>query len=323
MAAPQQRGLRRRIADWFINNAGWIRFTIWLAFVLIVIWLDIYLYIHYPKIVGPEVFTGVLIAVVTIAPFLYRRIVDAPILRIEIPEEDVVRKPILVTLNLPQACKCSAQQQQSQQMLWCLCQCPTPQQPAIVCYCPHQLIIQQPQQQAQQPPQQQVQQQQASQEVGYLRLRVRNTGLAAAEKCVFQVRIARWPSNCSANCHAPSDEYVDWHDVTWAGWEQNILIRPNDVRYANIAIMPLDANKQACLNAPWQCDNKVNPCGPLIAWIAKRETFMQGCRSQDGLVAGEYVIDVQVTCRNGRKKPERLRLRIFQDWNNTDIMMAC
>jgi hypothetical protein len=277
MATPQ----RRHFADWLINtgywliNTGWGRFTIWLAFVLIAIWLDIYLYIRYPKIVGPEVFTGVLIAVVTIAPFLYRRIVDVPILSIEVPEENVIRKPEFITYSPP-------------------------------CLCP-----------AQQP--QQTQQQVPAQLIGYLRLRVRNTGLAAAEKCVFQVRIARWPSNCPANCHAPSDEYVDWHDVTWAGWKQNILIRPNDVRYANIAIMPLDANKQACLPVSWQCDNKVNPCGPLIAWIAKRETFMQGCRSQDGLVAGEYVIDVQVTCRNGRKKPERLRLRVGQNWNVTDI----
>jgi hypothetical protein len=29
------------------------------------------------------------------------------------------------------------------------------------------------------------------QEAGYLRLRVRNTGLAAAEGCVFQVRVVR------------------------------------------------------------------------------------------------------------------------------------
>jgi hypothetical protein len=241
-----------------------------------VIWLDIYLYIHYPKIVGPEVFTSVLIAVVTIAPFLYRRIVDVPILRIEIPEENVVRKPEFITYLPP-------------------------------CLCP-----------AQQP--QQTQQQVPTQLIGYLRLRVRNTGLTAAEKCVFQVRIARWPSNCPANCHAPSDEYVDWHDVTWADRKQNILIRPNDVRYANIAIMPLNANKQACLPVSWQCDNKVNPCGPLIAWIAKRETFMQGCRSQDGLVAGEYVIDVQVTCRNGQKTVRGLRLRVYQDWGFTDIV---
>jgi hypothetical protein len=290
MAAPQQRGLRRRIADWFINNAGWIRFTIWLAIILFAIGLDIYLYIRYPKIVGPEIFTGVLIAVVTIAPFLYRRIADVPILRIEVPEEGVIKKPILVTLNLPQACLCPAQQPQ------------------------------QTQQQAQQPPQQQVQQQQVRQEVGYLRLRVRNTGLAAAEECVFQVRIVGWPSNCPANCHAPSDEYVDWQDVTWADWEQNILIRPNDVRYANIIMMPLQ-NARACLHTPWHCANQ---CGPLIAWITKREVFdpRLGCaaRLQDGLVAGEYVIDVQVTCRNGRKKPERLRLRVDQDWGFTDIV---
>jgi hypothetical protein len=51
---------------------------------------------------------------------------------------------------------------------------------------------------------------------------------------------------------------------------------------------------------------------------------MLGCtaRLQDGLVPGEYVMDVQVTCRNGQKTLKGLRLRISQDWNNTDIMMA-
>ena len=116
----------------------------------------------------------------------------------------------------------------------------------------------------------------------------------------------------------PSDEYADWHDVTWADGLPSIVIRPNDVRYANIAIMPLNANKQACLPAPWHCANQ---CNPIIAWIAKRDVFMLGCtaKPQDGLVPGEYVIDVQVTCRNGRKKPERLRLRVDQNWNVMDI----
>lgn len=143
------------------------------------------------------------------------------------------------------------------------------------------------------------------------------------EKCVFQVRITRWPSNCPANYHAPSDEYVDWQDVTWADGLPSIMIRPNDVRYANIAIMPLDANKQACLPILWHCDDKVNPCGPLIAWIAKRDIFdpRLGCaaRLQDGLVPGEYRIYVQVTCRNGQKTLKGLRLRVSADWNTTDI----
>jgi len=182
MATPQQRGLRRRVVDWFINT-GWKRLAIWLIIIFLPIVVDV-LYIYK---FGPEMFTGFLI---------------------------------------------------------------------------------------------------------------------------------------DANCHAPSDEYVDWQDVTWAGWEPHILIRPNDVRYANIAIMPLDANKQACLHAQWRCDNQVNPCGPLIAWIAKREIFMQGCRPQDGLVAGEYVIDVQVTCRNGQKTVRGLRLRVDQNWNVTDITTA-
>jgi hypothetical protein len=225
--------------------------------------------------VGPEVFTGVLIAVVTIAPFLYRRIAGVPILSIEVPREDVVKKPIFPALNPP-----------------LLCTCPT----------------------------QQTQQQAPIQEIGYLRLRVRNTGLVAARDCVFQVRIARWPSNCPANCHAPSDEYADWQDVTWAGWEPSVLIRPNDVRYANIIMMPLQ-NARACLPAQWHCANQ---CNPIIAWIAKRDVFMLGCtaRLQDGLVPSEYVIDAQVTCRNGQETLEGLRLRVDQNWNVTDITTA-
>jgi hypothetical protein len=250
------------LIGYLTRHIGQARLIFWIAGVLFVIGLDIYLY--YLKIFGPEVFTGVLIAVVTIAPFTYRRWIAVPILRIEVPKEGVIRKPILVTLNLPQACIC-----------------------------------------------------QPYQEVGYLRLRVRNTGLAAAEGCVFQVRIIMWPSNCPVNCYAPSDEYVDWQDVTWAGWKPSVLIRPNDVRYANIIMMPLQ-NASACLYAQWHCANQ---CNPIIAWVAKREVLMLGCtaRPRDGLVAGEYVVDVQVTCRNGQKALKGLRLRISADWNTTDI----
>jgi len=51
---------------------------------------------------------------------------------------------------------------------------------------------------------------------------------------------------------------------------------------------------------------------------------MLGCtaRLQDGLVPGEYVIDVQVTCRNGQKTLKGLRLSADLDWNNTDITTA-
>jgi hypothetical protein len=165
------------------------------------------------------------------------------------------------------------------------------------------------------------QQQQAPQEVGYLRLRVRNLGLAAARDCVFQVRIVEWP--CPAGYHAPSDEYVDWQDVTWADGLPRIMIRPNDVRYANIIMMPLQGGK-ACIHAQWHCAGQYRP---LIAWIAKRDIFdpRLGCaaRLQDGLVPGEYRIDAQVTCRNGRtREPTRLRLIISQDWNATDITTA-
>jgi hypothetical protein len=110
---------------------------------------------------------------------------------------------------------------------------------------------------------------------------------------------------------------VDWQDVTWADRLLSIVIRPNDVRYANIAIMPLQ-NARACLPAQWHCANQ---CNPIIAWVAKRDVFMLGCtaRLQDGLVPGEYVIDVQVTCRNGQKTLKGLRLRVSADWNATDI----
>jgi len=168
-------------------------------------------------------------------------------------------------------------------------------------------------------PTQQTQQQAPIQEIGYLRLRVRNLGPGTADDCVFKVRIARWPSNCSVNCHVPSDEYVDWQDVLWAGWVESVTIRPNDVRYVNIIMMPLQGGK-ACIHAQWHCANQ---CGPIIAWVAKRDVFMLGCtaRLQDGLVSGEYRIDAQVTCRNGQTR-ESMKLIISQDWNATDITTA-
>jgi|ECHnycMinimDraft_1075156.scaffolds.fasta_scaffold02702_1 hypothetical protein len=269
------------LTGYFIRHIGQARLIFWIIIIIFVIGFDIYLYIRYPKMVGPEVFTGILIAVVTIAPFTYSGWVAVPILRIEVPEIIKSKKPILTTVNPPSQCICSSIKQSITELSSEV----------------HQLPI--------------------YQDMGYLRLRVRNTGLAAAEGCVFQVRIIMWPSNCPVNCYAPSDEYVDWQDVTWAGWKPSVLIRPNDVRYANIIMMPLQ-NASACLYAQWHCANQ---CNPIIAWVAKREVLMLGCtaRPQDGLVAGEYVVDVQVTCRNGQKALKGLRLRISADWNTTDI----
>jgi hypothetical protein len=276
MAAPQQKELWRRFVNWFINP-GQRRFTIWLITASLLITLDVYLFIY--KMFWPSTYIGFLGIEITILFFLYEKFMAIPILRIEVPREDVTRKPRFIRVSLPQACRCPAQQQQ------------------------------------------------VSQEVGYLRLRVRNTGLAAAEKCAFQVRIARWPSNCPTNCHAPSDEYVDWQDVTWAGWKPSVLIRPNDVRYVNIIMMPLQSGKACFSITQWNLENQCGSrCGPIIAWITKREVFdpKLGCaaKHQDGLVAGEYVVDVQVTCRNGQAVLRGLRLRIDPDWDNTDITTA-
>jgi len=279
MAAPQQRGLRRRIADWFINT-GWKRLAIWL---IIIVFLPIVVDVLYIYKFGPEVFTGVLIAVVTIAPFLYRRIVDVPILRIEVPGITGGRKPTLNTMNPPLLCICSLNQQRFTKLL-----------PEV-----HQLPI--------------------YQDIGYLSLGLGTRAWLQLRSAFSRLRLLGGPLIVLPTA-TPSDEYVDWQDVTWADGLPSIMTRPNDVRYANIAIMPLNANKQACLPIPWQCDNKVNPCGPIIAWIAKRDIFMLGCtaRLQDGLVPGEYRIDAQVTCRNGQKTLKGLRLRVSADWT-TDI----
>jgi len=67
------------LMGYLTRHIGQARLMFWIAGVLFVIGLDIYLY--YLKIFGPEVFTGVLIAVVTIAPFTYRRWIAIPILR--------------------------------------------------------------------------------------------------------------------------------------------------------------------------------------------------------------------------------------------------
>jgi hypothetical protein len=106
-----------------------------------------------------------------------------------------------------------------------------------------------------------IDQETTDQEAGYLRLRVRNTGLAAAEKCVFQVRAVRW--SCSPDrpsyCYVPSDECLDWQDVMWSDRKWKIVIRPNDVRYVIITIIPLQY-KQAYLKvSEWHCANKYGP----------------------------------------------------------------
>ena len=145
--------------------------------------------------------------------------------------------------------------------------------------------------------------------IGYLRLRVRNLGPGVADDCVFKVRFVKRTSNCPVNCHASSDEYVDWQDVLWAGWVESVTIRPNDVRYVNIIMMPLQSGKACFSITQWHCANQ---CGPIIAWIAKRDVFMLGCtaRLQDGLVPGEYVVDVQVTCGNGWRMLEGLGMGV-------------
>jgi len=140
---------------------------------------------------------------------------------------------------------------------------------------------------------------------------------------VFQVKIIEWP--CPEGCHAPGDEYHDWVDVTWADLEKSTTVRPNDVRYAIIAVMPIDpydVNKPACRPVPWHDANQCVGCKEIIAWIARREVFEHHCeedRLQDGLVPGEYKISVQVTCRNGKSSQKLLKLRIAENWYDTDI----
>ena len=272
------------VKDWPVN-IGLGRLIIWIIAVIILIVVDIFLYYH--KSIGPEVFTRILIAVVTVAPFIYQGFVAVPILSIEVPRSEIQeydtgegkkdvevdnRKQVLITIPAP-----------------CTCQ----DQP-----------------QAQQMP--------IQQEIGYLRLRVRNRGLVAAEDCVFKVKIIEWP--CPEGCRAPSNEYHDWLDVTWANLEKSVIVRPNDVRYAITVIMPLDLNKRACLPAPWHGVDRCG-CKEIVAWIARREVFESGCklRLQDGLVPGEYKIGAQVTCKNGKSSQKLLKLRIAENWYDTDI----
>jgi hypothetical protein len=281
MTTLQQRK-RLNVKDWLVD-IGLGRLIIWIMAVIGLIVVDISLYYH--KSIGPEVFARILIAVVTVAPFIYRGFVAVPILSIEIPRSEIQeydtgegkkdieednRKPVLVTIPAP--CTCQGQPQAQQMPI--------------------------------------------QQEIGYLRLRVRNRGLVAAEDCVFQVKIIEWP--CPEGCHAPSNEYHDWLDVTWADLEKSITVRPNDVRYVIIALMPLDVNKRACLPVRWHGVDRCG-CKEIVAWIARREVLVGGCRLQDGLVPGEYKIGVQVTCKNGKSGRKLLKLRIADNWHNTDI----
>jgi len=295
MAALQQ-GKRLNVKNWPVNT-GLGRLVIWIAIVIILIVVDILLY--YYKSIGPEVFTGILIAVVTVAPFIYQGFVAVPILSIEVPRSEIQeysagegkkdveednRKPVLAIPSM-----------------LIIAMSPSSLKPVLVTIPPPCTCQGQPQ---------------ARQEIGYLRLRVKNRGLVAAKDCVFQVKIIEWP--CPEGCHAPSNEYHDWLDVTWADLEKSITVRPNDVRYAIIALMPLDVNKRACLPVPWHGVNRCG-CKEIIAWIARREVFVGGCRPQDGLVPGEYKIGVQVTCKNGKSGRKLLKLRIADNWHDTDI----
>jgi hypothetical protein len=277
-----QQGKRLNVKDWLVDT-GLGRLAIWIMTVIGLIIVDTVLY--YYKSIRPEVFTDILIAVVTVAPFIYHDFVAVPILSIEVPRSEIReydtgegkkdieednRKPVLVTIPAP--CTCQSQPQAQQMPI--------------------------------------------QQEIGYLRLRVKNSGLVAAEDCVFQVKIIEWP--CPEGCHAPSNEYHDWLDVTWADLEKSTTVRPNDIRYAIIALMPLDVNKSACLPVRWHGVDRCG-CKEIIAWIARREVFESGCRPQDGLVPGEYKISVQVTCKNGKSCQKLLMLRVADNWHDTDI----
>ncbi|MFP3287720.1 MAG: hypothetical protein RXP86_10715 [Acidilobus sp.] len=284
------------VKDWLVDT-GLGRLVIWIMTVIGLIAVNTLLY--YYKSIEPEVFTGILIAVVTVAPFIYQGFVAVPILSIEVPRSEIQeydtgegkkdveadsRKP---TLDVEPA----------------LYRKPTYRAP---CGCAE------------------------AHRIGYLRLRVRNRGLVAAEDCVFQVKIIEWP--CPEECHVPSNEYHDWVDVTWADLEKSITVRPNDVRYATITVMPLtpldlEGHMGPCLPVLWR--HNVNQCigckDMIVAWIARREVFEHGCenRPQDGLVPGEYKISVQVTCRNGKSGLQKpLKLRIAENWHDTDIYLA-
>jgi len=55
------------------------------------------------KIVSPDVFTDALIAIITIAPYLYQYFIYVSILIIEVPKDRGVRKPIFIKdcINTP------------------------------------------------------------------------------------------------------------------------------------------------------------------------------------------------------------------------------
>jgi hypothetical protein len=227
-----QQGKQLNVKDWPVNT-GLGRLGIWIAIVIILIVVDILLY--YYKSIGPEVFTGILIAVVTVAPFIYQGFVAVPILSIEVPRSEIQE------YGAGEGKK-DAEAGGRKLMLDANHICPR-----------YSLVIGN------------------CTKIGYLRLKVRNEGLVAAEDCVFQVKIIEWP--CPEGCHAPGDEYHDWLDVTWADLEKSTTVRPNDVRYAIIAMMPvmlldLKGNMGACLYVPWYDANYCSGCKEIIAWIA-------------------------------------------------------
>jgi len=283
-----QQGKRLNVKDWLVDT-GLKRLIIWIIAVIILIVVDILFY--YYKSIGPEVFTDILIAVVTAAPFIYRGFVAVPILSIEVPRSEIQEYDSMTGVKVKEDVEAGSRKPVLDANHIC------PRYSSLLYNCTN---------------------------IGYLRLRVKNEGLVAAEDCVFQVKIIEWP--CPEGCHAPDDEYHDWVDVTWADLEKSTTVRPNDVRYAIIALMPvmpldLKGNMGACLYVPLHDANYCSGCKEIIAWIARRDAFEHACegRRQDGLVPGEYKIGVQVACRNGKSSQKLLKLRIAENWDDTDI----
>ncbi|WP_054849050.1 hypothetical protein [Vulcanisaeta sp. JCM 14467] len=89
--------------------------------------------------------------------------------------------------------------------------------------------------------------------------------------------------------------------------------------------MPLDvSNKPFFVINQNLCQNIPTACGGSLpyAWFARPDVMAYGClnRMQDCLTKLIYMIEVQVTCENGRAEPVRLKLIIGDDWDHTDVV---
>jgi hypothetical protein len=154
---------------------------------------------------------------------------------------------------------------------------------------------------------------------GYLRLEVVNYGLVAAKNCIPKVHILKRPYKDGKECEAPSREYNTFISLTWSGEPKEArTIPPSANDFVDIIIMPLTEDGKARLKGQWHDQDE---WGPLISWFATLDVVRHGCklRAQDGLVEGQYIVEIGVFAENSKSVIKRFELVINQEWGKVNL----